>query len=141
VSIGRWILDAWALLALVQGEEPAAAEVKRLIQKVQEDETTELLVSVINLGEVFYRLGREKGVDVAGATVDDLIRLGLSVLRASDARVFAAATQKIRYRVSYADAFALAAAEELEGTLVTGDPELVLLAGALPIHVLTRERP
>lgn len=140
MSERRWVLDAWALLALLQKEEPAATVVKELIQAMQEDEAVEVFVSIINLGEVYYRIGRGRGLDEADETVDALIRLGLSVLGASDTRVFAAAAQKVHHRMSYADAFAVAATLEKSGTLVTGDPELIQLGGQLPIHVLTRER-
>ena len=38
-------------------------------------------------------------------------------------RVFAAAHIKANYSVSYADAFAIALAQELNAAIVTGDPE------------------
>lgn len=140
MSEQRWVLDAWALLALLQREEPAATRVKELIQAMQEDDTIEVFVSVINLGEVYYWIGRMRSVEEADETVDGLIRLGLSVLGATDKRVFAAAAQKIDHRISYADAFAVSATLETSGTLVTGDPELIQLGGVLPIRALSRER-
>src|SRR5690606_5935644 len=99
MSEQRWVLDAWALLALLQREEPAATRVKELIQAMQEDDTVEVFVSVINLGEVYYWIGRMRSVEEADETVDGLIRLGLSVLGATDKRVFAAAAQKIDHRI------------------------------------------
>ena len=39
------------------------------------------------------------------------------------ARVLAAAQIKTQYPISYADAFAVALAQELNATIVTGDPE------------------
>ena len=57
---GRFVLDAWAVLALLQKEEPAASRVKRLLEDAQES-NIELFISIINLGEVIYRIGKVKG--------------------------------------------------------------------------------
>ena len=46
--------------ALLQKEEPAASRVRQLIQDAQED-GIELYISLVNLGEVYYRIGRVKG--------------------------------------------------------------------------------
>lgn len=46
-------------------KKPAATEVKKLIQTMQGDETVDVFVSIINLGEVYYRIGRGRGVELA----------------------------------------------------------------------------
>jgi predicted nucleic acid-binding protein len=133
----RFVLDAWAILALLQGKEPAASRVRQLLEEAQEDDA-ELLLSVINLGEVAYRIGRVKGEAEARGTVDQLRALPLTVLPATDEAVFAAARLKMRYAISYADAFAAAAADEWDAVLVTGDPELEQLQGRIRIEKLER---
>lgn len=64
---------------------------------------------------------------------------GLTILAATNDRVFAAAGNEIRHQISHADAFATAAAAELDGILVTGGPELIQLRAE--IQILTRSRP
>jgi predicted nucleic acid-binding protein len=135
----KFVLDAWAILALLQKEEPAAARVKQFIEEAQAQRLT-LFVSVINLGEVFYRLGKVKGEIEAQKTLVEIRRLPLIEVPATDERVFAAAALKIRHHISYADAFAAASALELAATLVTGDPELICLEKEILIDKLSRDK-
>lgn len=130
------VLDAWAVLALLQREEPAASHVRQLLQDAQQEKLT-LFMSVINLGEVFYRVGKVSGADVAQETISEIHNLSLTVLPATNERVFAAAGLKMHYSISYADAFAAATAIELNASLATGDPELTNLPN-LKIYLLTR---
>ncbi len=134
---GLFVLDAWALLALLQGEEPAALRVKHLLQEAA-DQQAQLFISAVNLGEVYYRIGRVKGRDEAEGTLEAIRRLPLRVLSATDEMVLAAASLKIDYSISYADAFAAAAAERLNAVLVTGDPELEQMQGRIRIEKLQR---
>ena len=53
----QYVLDSWALLALLQGEEPAAARVKEILIEGERQQAA-LLISIMNLGEVYYRVGR-----------------------------------------------------------------------------------
>lgn len=139
MSRRSFILDAWALLALLQREEPAASKVKNFIQEAQEAQNLDLFVSVVNLGEIYYRVGRKEGADTAQETIEELRQLGFAVLSATDRRVFHAADFKRQYRISYADAFAAAATAELEGILLTGDPELIQLDGIIRVEALSRK--
>lgn len=133
----RYVLDAWALLALLQGEEPAAARVKQLLSDAA-DTDTERFISLINLGEVIYRVGKVKGENEAQKTLAQIRRLPLTILPADEKAVFAAVRFKMHHPISYADAFAVAAAEDLAALLVTGDPELEQLKNNIQIEMLTR---
>jgi predicted nucleic acid-binding protein len=133
----RFVLDAWAILALLQREEPAASRVKQLLEEASRGDI-ELSISIINLGEIVYRIGKERGENEALETLDQLRRLPMRVLPATDEAVFAAVGFKMHYPISYADAFAAAAAEALGATLVSGDPDLVQLEGKLAIEKLER---
>jgi predicted nucleic acid-binding protein len=132
----RFVLDAWAVLALLQGEEPAASRVKQLLSAAQ-GEDPELFISIINLGEVVYRVGKVKGEDEAWQTLDQIRRLPLTVVPAGEESVFAAARFKMHHAISYADAFAAATADELGATLLTGDVELEQL-NQIEIEMLER---
>ena len=133
----RFVLDAWAVLALLQGEEPAASRVRQLFNAVRgEDE--EIFISIINLGEVLYRIGKVKGEEEAWQTLDQIRRLPLAVVPADEGAVLAAVGFKMHYAISYADAFAAATADRLEATLVTGDLELGRLEDRIEIEMLER---
>jgi ribonuclease VapC len=134
----RLVLDAWAILALLQREEPAATIVSQIIADAAAGRLS-LYMSVINLGEVYYRVGRVRGLDEAQYTVEQVQRLPLTVVQADGSAVWAAAEFKVRYPISYADAFAAAAADTLDASLVTGDPELEQLAGQIQIEKLARQ--
>lgn len=140
---GSWVLDAWAILALLQAEEPAAGRVRALVASVQPgDRGGWLHMSLINLGEVFYRVGRTRNLAMAETTLALLRELPIHFVPVTESRILAAARLKAGYALSYADAFAAALASELGGTLLTGDPELIAAAPTVgyAIEVLERGR-
>ena len=132
-----FVLDAWAVLAFLQGEEPAASRIRRLLHEAR-DQKVELFVSIINLGEVVYRVGKVRGETDAVETLAQIRRLPITIVPASDDAVWAAVRYKMHYAISYADAFAVATAEALGATLATGDPELIQLATEVRIEELER---
>jgi uncharacterized protein len=132
-----YVLDAWAFLAFLQKEEPAGARVRQLLQEAL-NETARLFASIVNLGEVYYRVGRTRGQALADETLAELRGLPVTVLPAREDTVLAAARFKIHFAVSYADAFAAAAARQLDAVLVTGDPELLALEGEFRLEKLPR---
>jgi uncharacterized protein len=114
-------LDAWAVLELLEGNEPAASRVADVL-------AGKPVMSWINLGEVFYVVMRDQDEDEALETVRDL-RPKLHLDLPTEDRVLDAARLKAEHAMSYADAFAAATATAHRATLLTGDPEL-LIAGA-----------
>jgi len=134
----RFVLDVWAVLAFLQKEEPAASRVKELLELALKGEA-QVSISIINLGEVVYRVGKVKGEAQARQTLDQIQRLPLTIVSAGDEAVFSAVDLKMRHAISYADAFAAATAEQQDAILVTGDPELTQLAHEIDIEELKRE--
>jgi uncharacterized protein len=133
------VLDAWAVLALIFGEEPAASIVKGVFEQ-QDTVRSPIHMSWINLGEVYYTISRRKGSAAANDVLNDLDLLPIILHEPSKADILAAAKIKAHYRVSYADAFALSLAQTLDGTLFSGDPEIVLLKGLFEIVILSRKK-
>jgi ribonuclease VapC len=131
------VLDAFALLALVRAEPGQAQVVARLNDAARG--ACRVLMSTINVGEVLYRLERERGEAAATALVSRLGQSPVELHEATWARVVAAAHLKAQYRVSYADAFAVALAQEFEAALMTGDPEMRALAGVITVEWLPRQ--
>ena len=111
-------LDSWALLAWLDGDEPAADLVQTAF------ETGRPWMSWINLGEVAYQLERRHGAEEAAATVARL-RAVLALDDVTAVRVLGAARIKAAQPIAFADCFAAATAIARDATLFTGDPGLL----------------
>ncbi len=116
------MLDSWALLAFFEDERPASERVEALLLEAQR-EGYPLLISIINLGEVWYSVARAYSAAEADHVVEHTLALGVHVVPADWTTTRLAADYKARARIAYADCFALALAKERRATLVTGDPE------------------
>ena len=121
------VLDAWAIMAWLKGQQPAAERVRLLLDAADRRERG-LIINIINLGEIFYISVKARDVDYGERVLRNL-RSRVSTIAASDQLVMQAAHLKARYAISYADAFAAATAMNRGLPLVTGDPELLALAG------------
>jgi predicted nucleic acid-binding protein len=113
-------LDSWAILAWLDGEEPALSRVNQVID-------SRPVVSWINLVEVYYRIERDHGRDAADSTLA-VLRRKLSPDLPGTARMIEAARLKARAAIALADCFAATTAAAHSVTLLTGDPELLELA-------------
>lgn len=113
------VLDSWAVLRLLEGDEPAASRVESAL-RADEQPT----MSWINVGEVFYIVTRLRGRDEAESVARDL-RAHIDVELPTAERVLAAAAIKAANAMAYADAFAAATAIAHDAVLLTGDPELL----------------
>jgi len=131
------VLDAWALLALIFKEEPAASKVKEIFEN-EVLSSISVYISWINLGEVYYTIARRKGLEVAKTVLDDIQILPVRLQVPSKADILAAATIKSKHKVSYADAFAVSLAQKINGTILTGDPEIILLEDVVNMEQLLR---
>ncbi len=131
------VLDAWALLALIFKEEPAAGKVKELFDK-EEQSRPSIYISWINLGEVYYNIARRKGLTAANTVLNDINMLPIRFQVPSKVDILAAATIKSKHKLSYADAFAVSLAQKINGTILTGDPEIILLKDVVNIEKLSR---
>ena len=116
-----YVLDSYALLAYFQAEVGGPA-VLELVEAARDSKTT-LYLSLINAGEMYYLVHRQKSDKEAEELLDDLRHLPLTLCPVTEDRVWAAARLKAAHAISYADAFAVALAQEFNATLVTGDPE------------------
>lgn len=121
VSSPAFTLDTFALLAYLR-DEPAAARIEKLLKDARQGKCR-LYLSIINLGEILYITERRGGVEKVQDALALLRQLPIEVLAADEQAVFAAAHIKANYAVSYADSFAIAAAQHVGGTVITGDPE------------------
>ena len=133
------VLDAWAVLALIFGEEPAGKEVRDIFVK-KGIARSSIHISWINLGEVYYIVSRKKGPDQAVAVLEDIQLLPLTLHEPSKTDILSAANLKASHKLSYADAFAVSLAQKIQGTLLTGDPEIIMLGETVKVQPLSRSR-
>jgi PIN domain nuclease of toxin-antitoxin system len=89
-------------------------------------DTTEAVMSAVNLGEVLYKLERDHGRERA-TTLVDRVRSVTNVEDPDWDLVVRAAQVKARGGLSYADSFCVATAQRHRAPLYTGDPEILAL--------------
>ena len=128
----NYILDSFAILAYLGGEE-GENKVKEILQEASRGEIIAML-SLINLGEVMYITERSRGLAKAQESLALIEDLPIEVLPADRQSVLRAASIKARYPVAYADAFVIAAAQSMEGIIVTGDPEFEVVDELISIE-------
>src|SRR3954447_13550417 len=121
-------LDSWAVLAWLDGEEPAAGVVERTIRRERP------AMSWMNLVEVHYRMTRDHGRQEADQVLRELRPLVTENLPGIAAMRFVSAL-KAEHPIALADCFAVALAAEEEAELLTGDPEIIGRASRLPCKV------
>lgn len=125
------IFDAHALLAWIRGE-PEADFVRVQLDAVQ-DSGRAGGACVVNIGEVYYCLARDEGLADAEDFLDVAHELKWRLFDVDRRLVFSAARLKSRFAISYADAFAIACAQQQEASLVSGDPEIIKAGHGVPI--------
>ncbi len=135
-SASRYVLDSFALLAHL-GDEAGAARV-RAVLKAGRLNRAEVFLSAINLGELVYITERERGLVEAQIALNAVEQLPVQILEATRERVLAAAHIKATHAISYADAFVVAAAQEMGATILTGDPEFRTVEALVPVEWLAR---
>ena len=78
----------------------------------------------INIGETFYILARERGLDQAEYFIDAILpNLPITKMGNTLIEVIHAAKIKAQYPIAYADCFAVATAVREKAVIVTGDPD------------------
>lgn len=132
MSRGEFVLDSYAVLAVIE-DEPGAQVVAEILMR----EAVAIYLSVVNLGEVYYIVARRDGESAAEQVVEHLLmEESIRVVDATLSEAREAARIKARWGISYADSFVLVLAKELEAPVITGDPEIRALAGELGIQVV-----
>ena len=101
-------LDSWAILEWISGRQPACDVVGRLLSEA-EDGQTRLLMSAINVGEVYYFLHKNDSGALAESWRDSSATLPVTIEVPVMADIWSAAMIKSRFPLAYADAFAAAA--------------------------------
>lgn len=129
-----YVLDSFALLAYF-GAEPGESRVKDALTRAVAGQAT-MYLSVINLGEIAYITEREQGASAARRMLAAIDQLPIQIIAVDRQQALAAAHIKAQYSISYADAFAVALAQQMQAIILTGDPEFRKVADLVMVEYL-----
>jgi len=122
------VIDSWAIIEWTRARQPARDFVATLLTEAQAG-SARLLISAINVGEVYYILRKHHAEEVAERWKILAGTLPVTIEVPSFDDIWEAALLKARCPIAYADAFAAALAQKHRCPLVTGDPEFRTIPG------------
>lgn len=126
-----YVLDTSALLTLIE-DEAGADQVQTLLEQAKRGEIS-LLVSFISFMEVYYISLQERGQEEAQERVQLMAALPVSRVESTETLAVFAGQFKAAHRLSVADAWIAALAQERDATLVHKDPEFEQLEAAVKV--------
>lgn len=128
-----YVLDSFALLALLEDQQ-GAEQVSNIIS----DSSVDKYMSVINLGEVLYIVERRRSDEAANDVLQAVLAEdNINLVEVTLDRVAHTAKVKALGGLSYADCFVVALAREIDGIVLTGDPEFSQVEGEIKIEWLS----
>jgi len=127
----RIVLDASALMTFFE-DRPGADKVEDLIRLGVEGKR-QLLMSVVNWGEVVYSTWRAKGPGVARKVLEDIAQLPLEIVDADLELTRGAAEFRAEHKLTYTDCFAAALAAARKAFLATSDKDFAHVEKKLEI--------
>jgi predicted nucleic acid-binding protein len=110
-------LDSWAVLAWLDGEEPAYRRVEQVV-------AARPLMSWVNAVEVYYRVERDHGRSEADEVLTEMRRT-IELDLPGTALMVETTRLKAITPIALADCFAIATARARDLTLLSGDPEIL----------------
>jgi predicted nucleic acid-binding protein len=129
--MNRIVFDASALMTFFENR-PGAEKVEELIRLGVEGKR-QLLMSVVNWGEVYYSTSRTKGPGVARKTIEDIAQLPLEIVDSDLDLTRTAAELRAEHKLPYTDGFAAALALARKASLATSDKDFARIEKKLPI--------
>ena len=128
------VLDSYALMAFFE-DEPGADLVRSLLLKAEESDL-KLLMSVVNLGEVWYSIARATSPKMADQYISEIHGMAIEIVDADRPLTHQAAVYKANGNIAFGDCFAAALAKNRKAELITGDKEFKALEGEIKISWL-----
>lgn len=132
------VVDSWAALAFLRKEGSAAIAMRRYLKRA-DGGNLRLLMSLVNLGDVYYRMIQLAGIDDADDRMSLFRKLPIEMIPVREPLALQAGRIKAQHRISFADAFAVATAQVEHGTILTGDPVILALPREV-VRVVKLER-
>jgi predicted nucleic acid-binding protein len=130
--VKRVVLDSSALMTFFE-DRPGAEKVEEAIHLAIAGKR-ELLMSVVNWGEVYYSVWRAKGPGVARKVVEEIVQLPITLVPADLELTRLAAEFRAQHKLPYADCFAAALAADRRASLATSDKDFARVEKQL--HIL-----
>ena len=127
-----FILDSYALIAYFE-DETGAEKVEEVLKQA-ENGRADLLMSIINWGEVYYSIYRSKGEERAEESLLLIEQLPIKVLDADRSLIYHAARLKATRPIALGDCIAAALAINLNYSVLTGDKEFKKLGDQVKIE-------
>ena len=129
-----YIFDSSALISFFDNEKNAYT-VAGIIKEINRKEYS-ALISVINLGEVYYHFLRTSSKETAELIISKLTSLNFYFENIDWNLTKIAASYKAKHKMSYADTFAAALCKRTNGTLITADKEFLSLDKEIKISFI-----
>jgi ribonuclease VapC len=127
----RIVLDASAVMTF-SANRPGAEKVEQLIQ-LAVDGKRELLMCVVNWGEVYYSVWRDQGPGFARRILAQIAQLPIHLVPADIELARHAAEFKANFNLPYVDGFAAALAAARKASLATSDKDFAQIGKKLDI--------
>jgi predicted nucleic acid-binding protein len=116
----KYVLDACALIAYYN-KENGFEKIKNVLSEAV-DGDADIVIHRVNLFEVYYDLLRSFGEDMTNRVMNSFANSPIRIIDTiTDETMKEAARFKLSYKISVADAFALATAKLEDAALVTAD--------------------
>jgi len=135
-DLPAYVLNSFAFIVYLEFE-PAAYRIQKLLKDAEENKC-KVYMSIINLGEILCSVKRNNGLPKTHETLALIQGLPIEILPAGNQTALAAAHIKANHPISYADAFVVVAAQNINGTIMTGDPEFEEVTQPAKIEWLKR---
>jgi predicted nucleic acid-binding protein len=127
----RIVFDASAVMTFFENR-PGADKVEELIHLGVAGKR-QLLMSVVNWGEVYYSTWRGHGPSVARKILQDISQLPIEVVDANLDLARAAAELRADQKLPYTDCFAAALAVQRKASLATSDQDFTAVEKKIDI--------
>lgn len=129
--MGKIVIDSHAILSILNRENDFE-KILGIIKEAQR-EKNEMLMSVVNFGEVYYTVLRRKGEEQAEKLQDYFSAIPVFIIDVDVIIAKQAARFKAFKRMSYADCHAAALAFVLKAPVLTGDKEFKEVEGEIKV--------
>jgi predicted nucleic acid-binding protein len=127
----RVVLDASALMTFFENRS-GADKVEELIHLGVAGKR-QLLMSVVNWGEVYYSTWRAHGPGVARKIIEDISKLPIEIADADLDLTHIAAELRADHKLPYTDCFAAALAAHRKASLATSDQDFATVEKEIDI--------
>lgn len=126
------VLDSHPLIKYFERDD-GWEEIAEILQQASEGKC-DLLLCVVNWGELYYITHREYGEEYAQKVLHALRQMPVDIREVNEEIALEAARLKVPGGLSYADCFAAALAKKKKCELVTGDREFKQVEGQIKIR-------